>query len=68
MVNGYISGNLGKECLLFNESIVLAACQNISPNKNPPGKAMSIAKPMEMELTWILLKGLKNFKLLILGF
>ena len=29
---------------------------------------MSIAKPMEVELTWILLKGLKHFKLLIVGF
>ena len=29
---------------------------------------MSIAKPKEVELTWILLKGLKYFKLLILGF
>ena len=29
---------------------------------------MSIAKPMEVELTWILFKGLKHFKQLILGF
>ena len=29
---------------------------------------MSIAKPMEVLLTWIIIKGLKNFKLLIIGF
>ena len=29
---------------------------------------MSIAKPMKVELTWILFKELKHFKLLILGF
>ena len=29
---------------------------------------MSLAKPIEGKLTWILFKGLKHFKLLILGF
>ena len=40
----------------------------ISPNKNIVNISMSIAKPMEVELTWILFKGLKHFKLLVLGF
>ena len=29
---------------------------------------MSMEKHMKVELTWIMLKGLKHFKLLILGF
>ena len=52
---------------------MLATCQNKFSEKEPPlsevrGLAMSIAKPMEVELTWILFKGLKHFKLLILSF
>ena len=62
----------------FLMGIFLAVTGNvkiISPNKDPPpppsearGLLMSIGKPMEVELTWILFKGLKHFRLLILGF
>ena len=43
-----------------------------SPNNTPLSKArglsMSINMPKEVELTWILFKGLKHLKLVVLGF
>ena len=74
VVNGNISGYWVWKRLMsqFVLAKYLCLAKIISPNKNPPSKArglsMSIAKPMKVELTWILFKGLKHFKLLILGF
>ena len=65
-VNGNISGYWVWKHLM--SQLCWQHAKIISPNKNPRVLSMSIAKPMEVELTWILFKGLKHFKLLILGF
>ena len=41
---------------------------SVPPRSKARGLSMSICKPKEVELTWILFKGLKYLKLIVLGF